>query len=73
MILGPTCVNSTTDLYDLIRFIEELDRGPNWNGEKPEWERALRRSIPNWKMVVEKQENWDDMEEARPHKGHPRN
>ncbi len=63
-------MNSTTDLYDLIRFIEEPDRGPNWNGEKLEWEIALLCSIPDWRMVVEKQENWDDIEEARPHKGH---
>ena len=64
-----TPVNSTTDLCGLIRFIEEPDRGPNWNGEKLEWEIALF-SIPNWRMVVEKQENWDDIEKARPHKGH---
>ena len=62
-------MNPMTDLYDLIRFIEEPNRGPNWNGEKLEWEIALF-SIPNWRMVVEKQENWDDIEKARPHKGH---
>ena len=64
-----TLVNSTTDLCGLIRFIEEPDRGPNWNGEKWEWEIELL-SIPDWRMVVAKQENWDDIEKARPHKGH---
>jgi hypothetical protein len=64
-----TRANSTTDLCDLIRFIEEPDRGTDWNGEKGEWVIGLS-SIPNWTMVVEKRENWDDIEKARPHKGH---
>lgn len=63
-------VNSMTDLCGLIRFIEDPDRGPNWNGKKWEWEIALLRLIPDWRMVVEKQENWDDIEKARPHKGY---
>ena len=68
-----TPVNSTTDLCGLIRFIEDPDRGPNWNGEKWEWQIALLRSIPDcpdWRMVVEKRENWDAIEKARPHKGY---
>ena len=65
-----TLVNSTTDLCDLIRFIKKPDRGPNWNGEKLEWEIALLRSTPDWRMVVEKRENWDVIEKAIPHKGH---
>ena len=65
-----TPVNSTTDLCDLIKFIEETNRDPNWNGEKLEWEIALLLSIPDWRMVVEKQENWDDIEKAIPHKGY---
>ena len=65
-----TPMNSTTDLCGLIRFIEERDRDPNWNGEKGDWEIALLCSNLDWREIVKKQENWDDIEKAIPHKGH---
>lgn len=51
-----------TDLADLIRFIEEVDRDNNW--DERDWERELLRSIPNWRMIVTEPKNWDELEKA---------
>lgn len=63
-----TRVNPTTDLADLIIFIEDPDRDDYWNED--EWESELSKSIPNWRMVVGKQETWDNIEKARPKRGY---
>ncbi len=70
MELIPTCVDSTTDKFDLIKIIEDQDPGADWGGRKWEWEYRLLSSIPHWREIVKKQENWDDIEKARPHKGY---